>query len=181
MNLQLSPRPDQPVTIIAIDGRSAAGKSTLSGKLSELLHAPVIHMDDFFLPPELRTAERLAEPGGNVHYERFQAEVAGKLQSPEAFQYQRFDCRTARLAELVPVPASRLRIVEGAYCMRPEWRSLYTVKLFVTIRPEKQKERLLARNGAEAAERFLNRWIPLEEAYIQANAAFFDTCIQLEV
>ena len=32
-------------------------------------------MDDFFLPMELRTAERLEEPGGNVHYERFSAEV----------------------------------------------------------------------------------------------------------
>ena len=61
--------------IIAIDGRAASGKSTLAQQLGELLDADVIHMDDFFLPPSLRTKERLSEPGGNVHYERFAEEV----------------------------------------------------------------------------------------------------------
>ena len=49
-------------------------------------------MDDFFLPFELRTAERLKEPGGNVHYERFIDEVVSKLSAGEPFEYGVFRC-----------------------------------------------------------------------------------------
>lgn len=49
-------------------------------------------MDDFFLPPELRTAERLSQPGGNVHYERFSAEVADGILRGKPFEYSVFDC-----------------------------------------------------------------------------------------
>lgn len=78
--------------VIAIDGRAAAGKTTLAALLSQVLAAGVIPMDDFFLPAELRTAERLAESGGNVHYERFCAEVLPYLKKNESFSYRRFDC-----------------------------------------------------------------------------------------
>ena len=51
---------------LAIDGMAASGKSTLACKLAEEFGGEVIHMDDFFLPMDLRTAERLEEPGGNA-------------------------------------------------------------------------------------------------------------------
>lgn len=68
--------------VAAIDGNAAAGKSTLAARIAAFF-APqysvnVFHMDDFFLPGALRTPERLAEPGGNVHYERFQDEVLAR-------------------------------------------------------------------------------------------------------
>lgn len=65
--------------IAAIDGRSASGKSTLAEVLKNTFGAAVVHMDDFFLPAELRKPERFAEPGGNVHYERFNEEVTPNL------------------------------------------------------------------------------------------------------
>ncbi|MCL1877401.1 MAG: hypothetical protein FWF80_00945, partial [Defluviitaleaceae bacterium] len=61
--------------VIAIDGRSASGKTTLASELAAQTGASVIHMDDFFLPQDLRTEERLNTPGGNVHHERFASEV----------------------------------------------------------------------------------------------------------
>ena len=67
--------------IIAIDGRCAAGKTTLAARLAKELGGDVIHMDDFFLPLELRTEERFREPGGNVHYERFKTEVLKPLEA----------------------------------------------------------------------------------------------------
>ena len=57
--------------IIAIDGRCASGKSTLSEDVKNTLDVNIVRMDDFFLPLSLRTPERFALPGGNVHYERF--------------------------------------------------------------------------------------------------------------
>lgn len=57
--------------LLAIDGMSGSGKTALAQSLQEKWHAHVFHMDDFFLPLEMRTPQRLQQPGGNVHYERF--------------------------------------------------------------------------------------------------------------
>ena len=61
--------------LIAIDGMCGSGKTTLANYLAKELNASLFHMDDFFLQPHQRTPERLADPGGNVDYERFKAEV----------------------------------------------------------------------------------------------------------
>ena len=61
--------------LAAIDGRCAAGKTTLAEQLREMLGCNVIHADSFFLRPEQRTEERLNTPGGNIDYERLLAEV----------------------------------------------------------------------------------------------------------
>ena len=37
--------------LVALDGGSAAGKSTLGAALAQAVDATLIHMDDFFLPP----------------------------------------------------------------------------------------------------------------------------------
>ena len=91
----------EEVRIIAIDGRCAAGKTTLAARLVKELGGDVIHMDDFFLPPALRTPERRSEPGGNVHYERFLTEVLPNLRSGRPFFYRRFDCSRMTLGCLL--------------------------------------------------------------------------------
>ncbi len=85
--------PEKAVRVIAIDGRAASGKSTLARMLARIMDAGVVQMDDFFLPPELRTAERFAQAGGNVHYERFMTEVLPFLRDEKAFGYRIFDCK----------------------------------------------------------------------------------------
>ena len=44
--------------IVAVDGGSASGKTTLGALLQSVYACPVFHMDDFFLRPEQRTPER---------------------------------------------------------------------------------------------------------------------------
>lgn len=41
--------------IIAVDGRCGAGKTTFAQQLQNLFNCNVIHMDDFFLPRNMRT------------------------------------------------------------------------------------------------------------------------------
>lgn len=36
--------------VLVLEGRSAAGKTTLAGMLAERFHGSVVHTDDFFLP-----------------------------------------------------------------------------------------------------------------------------------
>jgi len=155
--------------VLAIDGRAAAGKSTAASHLSALLGAPVVQMDDFFLPPSLRTQSRLAEAGGNIHYERFCAEVLPHLASGDAFAYGVFDCGKMELCGSRTVDAADLRIVEGAYSHHPRFGDYADLRVFFDIPQDKQAARILARNGEAMAEIFRTRWIPMEENY---HAAF---------
>ena len=92
--------------IVAIDGGAAGGKTTLAAGLARRFGADVLHMDDFFLQPHQRTAQRLGEPGGNVDYERFAREVLLPLRRGERYVYRRYDCRTQTLgAGEVRIPA----------------------------------------------------------------------------
>ncbi|MBQ8640043.1 MAG: hypothetical protein IJ468_12825 [Lachnospiraceae bacterium] len=151
--------------VIALDGRAASGKSTMAGMLEEILEAGVIHMDDFFLPPALRTDARFAEPGGNVHYERFAEEVLPKLKSREAFSYRVFDCGIMDYHGKREVAASEWRVVEGSYSMHPAFGNYADLSVFLDVSGEEQMNRILARNGEEMAAMFSKRWIPLEETY----------------
>ena len=155
------------VGVIAIDGRAASGKSTLAARLGEIIGAGVVHMDDFFLPPTLRSKERLDSPGGNVHYERFREEVLPRLREREGFRYGRFDCGVMAMNGHRPVAASEWRIVEGSYSHHPAFGDYADLKIFCHVDPEEQLRRIVARNGEAMAQMFSNRWIPMEERYIK--------------
>ena len=154
-----------PANVIAIDGRAASGKTTRSALLSAVLAAPVIHMDDFFLPPALRTPERLAQPGGNVDYERFAQEVVPHLLSGESFSYRIFDCSVMDFAGLQEIPAAPIRIVEGSYAHHPALGDYAGLRVFSAVDEDEQMARILRRNGERMAEMFRTRWIPMEEKY----------------
>ncbi|MDR2183625.1 MAG: hypothetical protein LBE55_05575, partial [Clostridiales bacterium] len=80
-------------TIVAIDGDAASGKTTLGGILRDIYGCNVLHMDHFFLQTAQRTKERLAQPGGNVDYERFKNEALSPLLAQRPFAYRPYDCQ----------------------------------------------------------------------------------------
>lgn len=87
-----------PRVLVAIDGRCAAGKTTLAASLQAQLACNVFHMDDFFLRPEQRTPERLRQPGGNVDFERFLTEVLRPLRDGAPVTYRPYDCERSSCA-----------------------------------------------------------------------------------
>ena len=151
--------------VIAIDGRAASGKTTVADKLARIMGVDVIRVDDFFLPPALRTPERLSEIGGNLHYERFSDEVLPNVDKPAPFSYGVFDCSIMDLAGERAIGESCWRIVEGSYSHHPKFGDYADLRVFCTVDPEEQMRRILARNGERMAARFKNEWIPMEEKY----------------
>lgn len=168
--LELAKLPQtKKVRIIAIDGRAAAGKTTIGRLLADVIGAEVIHMDDFFLPPELRTMERFAEAGGNVHFERFFDEVLPKLKRNEPFSYRCFDCDIMTYGEYRKIGRSDWRIVEGAYCCHPAFGEYMDLRVFCDVLPDEQIRRIIARNGLEMANVYFSKWIPMEEYYFASG------------
>ena len=151
--------------VIAIEGGSASGKTTLGEILKKLYDCTVFHTDDFFLRPEQRTPERYAEIGGNIDRERFLEEILIPLKEKQPVFYQRFDCSTMALAPATKVVPEKLVIIEGAYSMHPEFENYYDFSIFMDISPELQKTRIAKRNPPQVATRFYNEWIPLEQLY----------------
>ena len=153
--------------LLAIDGPCTAGKTTLSAILKERYGCNVLHMDEFFLRPEQRTPQRLAEPGGNVDYERFFEEVILPLRAGSPFSYRPFSCKAQALTPPVQVAPTPLTVIEGTYALHPYFQEPYDLRLFLSIDPETQRQRIGQRE-AWKRERFFREWIPMEQLYFQA-------------
>lgn len=158
--------PDAPC-IIAIDGRCAAGKTTLTEQLKQEISCNVIHADDFFLPPHRRTTERLETPGGNIDYERILSEVLLPLKEKKDAAYNPYDCKSNSYGNAVTVPYGGIIILEGSYSCHPALWEYYDFHIFLSVPKDVQTGRIKKRN-TDSAEMFFKRWIPLEEAYFNA-------------
>lgn len=154
----------QELVIVAIDGNCTAGKTTLANSLAETYDCNVFRMDDFFLRPEQRAPERLAETGGNVDYERFLEEVLLPLKTGKAFSYRPYDCGVCALTDPVSVTPKKLNIIEGTYSLHPYFGDSHDLKVFLTVTPELQRARILER-PAFLHRRFFEEWIPMEQRY----------------
>ena len=154
--------------VICIDGRAASGKTTAAALLAPVIGAQVIHMDDFFLPLDLRSPARYAEDGGNVHYERFYDEVIRGIASGAPFTYRIFDCNVMDYRGTNTVDPAKPILIEGSYSMHPYFGNACDLRIFSDIDPEIQRARVRVRNGEEKLVRFVNEWIPMEEQYFDA-------------
>lgn len=164
--LQTNVTASRPI-VIAIDGMAGSGKSVLGQLLQEIYHCSLFHMDDFFLQPHQRTPGRLAEPGGNVDYERFKLEVLDQLDNRDGLWYQKYDCSTQSLKEKEYVPYNKLVIIEGAYSLHPYFEDRADLAFFLEISDELQIERICKRNGEWMLKRFVEEWIPMEHKYFE--------------
>jgi len=152
-------------TIVAIDGDAASGKTTLGGILRLIYNCNVMHMDHFFLRPEQRTEERLAQPGGNVDYERFKKEALMPLLAQKPFSYRPFDCQTWDFGEEIVVTPNKLTIIEGCYSHHPALEESYDIKAFLKVDSTEQMRRIALRNIPPLVEKFRDIWIPMEKKY----------------
>ena len=139
----------------------------------------LIHMDDFFLRPEQRTAKRYDEPGGNVDRERFTEEVLLPLKAGKTFSYRPFDCHTMEFSKPIMTEQSEITIIEGTYSCHPALWDFYDLHIFLTVSSAKQLHRLAKRSGANL-QVFREKWIPLEERYFSTYGIDMKCELQFE-
>ena len=172
--LELLHRPERPL-LVAIDGHSAAGKSTLAATLQNLLEASgpdkvtVVHMDDFYrVMPEPLRATLSPEEGyeGYYDWQRLQAEVLEPPALSKTGRYRRYDWQTGTLGETGEVKPEGVVLVEGCYSSRPELRPYYHVILYVdapeSLRITRQKRRT-------DDEVWVARWDAAEKHYFSKH------------
>lgn len=151
--------------LIAIDGRCASGKTTLSSQLQQACGCGVVHMDDFFLRPEQRTQKRYDTPGENVDHERFLEEMLLPLHQGQAAVYRPFDCSTQQFSDPIRLEPLPVVVVEGSYSCHPSLWPYYDLTVFLSLPSDQQMQRIIQRDGETYAKVFADKWIPLEETY----------------
>lgn len=162
-------RSDDERIIIAIDGRTGAGKTTISKYLHEKFGGNLFHMDDFYLQSHQRTKERLLEVGGNVDYERFKREVLDVVERGEVVHYRPFNYHTMDFdAEFArDIPPKRLNIIEGTYCLNPYFGDPYDLRIFMDVEYHQQIENVIEREGTSELDDYIDKWIPKTDIYIE--------------
>lgn len=165
--------------LLCIDGPCGSGKTTVAGLLCHVLDAAVIPMDDFFLPHEKKTAERLAQPGGNADWERLLDECVSPWLRHEPVKYRPYDCHADAYGQPITVADKAVTIFEGSYSLLPVLAQHADVRVFVQVSPEEQERRIRARNGDALLQVFRQRWIPLEQAYFAAYQLPDEGCVVL--
>ena len=150
--------------IVAIDGQSGSGKTSLSALIQKLFPCNVIHMDDFYLPKRERSPLWLEHPGGNMDLPRVRREILLPARAGMTIRYRPYFCQAEKLGTLVTLPHHLLTVVEGSYSLHPSLAELYDLCVFLTCSASEQRRRLKRREGNHFSA-FETRWIPLEEQY----------------
>jgi len=162
----------------AVDGMAASGKTTLCRRLrSAIPGCCVVHMDDFTLPFEQREDGYFDRLLSNADTQRFMDEVLLPLRRGEDAVYRPYRCHPVPgfSAPIVIPKDARCVIAEGAYCLHPQLFDQYDLRALMTVPPQTQRSRILARNGADGLAAFQARWIPMENRHIAAHR-LAETC-----
>lgn len=180
--IQQAARTQSGPLVVAIDGRSGTGKSTLAGALADRLGARVIEGDDFYAggtgiegdPPQSRAARCI---DWQSQRRVLSALRTGQAASYRAFDWDAFDGSLAPVATVV-APA-RILILEGAYSARPELRDLLDLTILATV-PQPVREARLVRREGEIGP-WERQWHEAEDWYFAhaAPEAGFDLVLDL--
>jgi molybdenum cofactor guanylyltransferase len=146
---------DRPV-VIAIDGPSCSGKSTLATAVALRSGASILEGDDFYRDtlPSLTATQREAMPDAAVvdaviDWERLRNDGLLALRAGHAATFQPYDwdANDGRLAPAKTVPAADLIIVEGVYAARPELADLTDFAVYLGIDPDVRAKRYAQREA----------------------------------
>ena len=167
---------DRPV-VVAIDGRSGTGKSTLAASLARSLTASLIEGDDFYAGgTKLHDLSDEALAALCIDW-RKQRRVLSTLKSGQQAHYRPFDWEAfdgSLAARAVTIAPSPILLLEGVYAARPELRDLVDFSVLLTLPESERIERVLKREGTVSA--WEEQWWRAEAWYFnhQAQANTFD-------
>ena len=156
--------------VVAIDGMSNSGKSSLAALLEKATGAGLARMDDLLSPASRMQVVGKGWPGGNVNYAMFRDNILPNLHSEKAFSYPYFANHSLVINKKRRVRRSPYRIVEGSYSQHIVFGDYADIKVFMHTEKSTQYRRVVARDGVRLAPSYFTIWIPQEDEYFE----FFD-------
>lgn len=177
--------------LIAMDGGSGSGKSTVAFAVAEELGAALVPGDDFFAAHITDEAwvqrDAKARAADCIHWQRLRREaleplLAGKRARWHPIDFAsgvRWDGTYGVLAGFVECAPAAVIVLDGAYSARPELSDLIDLAVLIDAPIALRHERLRAREEKSWLEAWHARWDEAEEYYFThvRPASSFDLVI----
>ena len=173
---RLQPKKPGPI-VVALDGGSGAGKSSLASLIAEQLGAALIPLDDFFsagIPDDqwddLSVEERLQQV---FDWRRLREDALDPLLAGKPAKWHAFDFESGlrpdgtygiRNDATERMPASVI-LIEGAYSAHPELSQCIDLAVLVDVATQDRHARLDARDEKGFLAKWHRRWDPVETYY----------------
>lgn len=157
--------------IIGIDGFGGSGKSTLADRIGdEVLLAEVATYDDLYLPESIRPNFLASSVGiaDAYDWEALRDGVLEPFRKGDPCRYPVLDWETQEREMMGVSPHTRILIVEGVSCTRPELRDFYDFRVWVTAPNEVRLARGIARDGEDMRGYWRDVWMPAEQIYFRS-------------
>ncbi len=156
--------------IVAVDGRSSTGKSTLSAWIAERVGATVVDQDDFYAGGDINDLRRMSphdKADRVIDWRRVREEVLVPLRARMQARWHPFDWEAMKGLAPDPIMAQPADIVilDGAYSSRPELADLIDLSMLVTLPDAERRTRLEQREGEEFVSEWHAIWDEAEEYY----------------
>jgi len=174
--------------VVAIDGRSGVGKSTIASQLATVLPATVIPTDDFFAA-ELTSADWDARSPSErardaIDWRRLRRLALEPLRAGQPAIWHPFDFAGgersngsyAISSEAVRRDPAPVIILDGAYSSRPELASLVDCAILVEAPADTRRERLAVREASDFLDAWHRRWDAAEDYFftqVRPRASFY--------
>jgi uridine kinase len=178
-------------TRIAVDGRTASGKTTLADELAEMIRQrgrEVIRtsIDGFHRPKAERYARGRYSSEGYYYDARDLRAVMALLLNPlgpggdRLYRTASFDLENDRALEQEPqrAPADSILIVDGTFLQRPELRDGWDLTVFVETSEDVSERRGVSRDAAQLGGAEATRKL-YAERYRPAFALYEGLCAPL--
>lgn len=152
--------------LVAVDGRSGAGKSTFAAALATAAQASLVDGDAFYaggLNVRNDTVQERAD--ACIDRPKLRATLenlkAGRAAIYRPFDWDAFDGSLAALP--VIVEPARVIIVEGVYSAHPDFADLLDVRILLSAPDDLRNQRLVVREGSVGP--WERQWHEAEEWY----------------
>jgi len=161
--------PDRPV-LVAVDGRSGVGKSTLCARLAERAGAAHVDGDDFYAGGDAAALAPLAPPeraAAVIDVHRLRTEALEPLLAGRTARWRAFDwdAMAGLVAEATACAPAPVVVLDGTYSGRPELADLVDLSVLVALDERERLARLAAREGDDLDDAELALWEAAEDHY----------------
>lgn len=157
--------------LVALDGRSGTGKSTIAKQLAESLGGVEINSDNFWSGGsnnewDMKTPKEKSDQA--IDWKRLKTDVLLPLLAGKAARWRSFDWEKGEglsPTEIINNP-SQLIILDGAYSSRPELQDLIDLSILVEVSDDhNRRQRLIERESEEYMKDWHGRWDVAEDYY----------------
>jgi para-aminobenzoate synthetase len=177
----------QAPMLIALDGGSGAGKSTVAAILGQNIHAAVVPLDDFFaahIPDWEWDTRSVAQRVQDVFdWQRLRAQALEPLLASQSARWHPFDfaaglrpdgtyALSPHSVERQPAPVI---VLDGAYSASPPIADLVDLAVLIDVAVPERHKRLAAREPAPFLQRWHAVWDAVETYYfteVRPKASF---------